>query len=379
MRRRRHQLTPTLFPFLAVLVCTLGTLILLLALVAQNATVAAEREAEAETQQATAADRSTADTPVKPAAEEVEQKIEEQSFRVAELVSHREEQSQSLERRRDELTHLEDHLRRIRGELERLEGEVKAATENPAEETGGTRDLVLLKRQLEKERATVEQLQGEKDSATPRIVIVPHDGPNGTDRRPVYLECTPNGVTIRPEGTEISMPQLKASSPGANPLDEALRVIRHHALQYYGDEIPPYPLLVVRPGGIEAYAEARKAMRDWDDQFGYELVPAATRLAYGQGDPSLKKRIEQAVRRAVSRQDPPRSIAARPTGPSRRRHFPTLSARELDRDARTQGFRASRDPFGEANRHNARGRSGRTSAGGTISASGFREADRPRR
>ncbi len=31
--RRRKTLSPTLFPFLAVLVCTLGTLILLLALV----------------------------------------------------------------------------------------------------------------------------------------------------------------------------------------------------------------------------------------------------------------------------------------------------------------------------------------------------------
>ena len=42
--RRRPGLSPSLFPFLAVLVCTLGTLILLLALVAQNATDAAEQQ-----------------------------------------------------------------------------------------------------------------------------------------------------------------------------------------------------------------------------------------------------------------------------------------------------------------------------------------------
>ena len=44
-RRDRKGLSPSLFPFLAVLVCTLGTLILLLALVAQNATNAAEQTA----------------------------------------------------------------------------------------------------------------------------------------------------------------------------------------------------------------------------------------------------------------------------------------------------------------------------------------------
>ena len=46
--RRRTTLAPSLFPFLAVLVCTLGTLILLLALVAQNATETAEQNARAQ-------------------------------------------------------------------------------------------------------------------------------------------------------------------------------------------------------------------------------------------------------------------------------------------------------------------------------------------
>ena len=45
---RSQDASPSLFPFLAVLVCTLGTLILLLALVAQNATQTAQRNAAAE-------------------------------------------------------------------------------------------------------------------------------------------------------------------------------------------------------------------------------------------------------------------------------------------------------------------------------------------
>lgn len=51
--RRRKTLSPTLFPFLAVLVCTLGTLILLLALVAQNTSDAAQQIAETAAQEPT--------------------------------------------------------------------------------------------------------------------------------------------------------------------------------------------------------------------------------------------------------------------------------------------------------------------------------------
>ena len=34
----------------------------------------------------------------------------------------------------------------------------------------------------------------------------------------------------------------------------------------------PYPLLVVRPGGVVAYGAARAALKAWDDEFGYELI-----------------------------------------------------------------------------------------------------------
>ncbi len=296
MSRRRNELAPTLFPFLAVLVCTLGTLILFLALVAQNATEAAQHDV---------ANSDPADEEVAPraatelTADQAERLIAEGKFRVEQLVSYRVEQTAELEEQRDRLTHLDEHVDRLREKLRRLREEVEAAT-STAEGPSASRDeIVLLKEQIEAETEELRRLEAERESREPRIVIVPHDGPNGTDRRPVYLECTDDALTIWPEGTRLSFEQLLASTPAANPLDDALRIIRHHAMHHYGDESPPYPLLIVRPDGIDTYAAARRAMTDWDDQFGYELVPAATELAFPEADAALRDRIERAVAEAV--------------------------------------------------------------------------------
>ena len=54
------------------------------------------------------------------------------------------------------------------------------------------------------------------------------------------------------------------------------------------DSGEPYPLLVVRPGGERLYLACRRAMKAWDNEFGYELVEADIELAYPEKDPSLE-------------------------------------------------------------------------------------------
>jgi len=54
-RRNRQDLAPSLFPFLAVLICTLGTLILLLALLVQKSADLAEQTSREELARKTAA------------------------------------------------------------------------------------------------------------------------------------------------------------------------------------------------------------------------------------------------------------------------------------------------------------------------------------
>lgn len=314
-RRKRATLSPSLFPFLAVLVCTLGTLILLLALVAQNATDsahaqaknAATRKANAESEaiaQRNATARQAAELAAskpKLAAATVDQMIAAEEFRTAQFVAMRDKQTADLEQRRDQLGHLESHIARIREELKAISDEVDHVVDGKPIAAVDQTMLASYRKQIDEEKETLDELKS-AGPKTPRVVIVPHKGPNGTDRRPIYLECTETGLTIWPEETRISVQQLADTDAIGNPLDAALRAIRRHAMQTYGDTTPPYPLLVVRPDGIETYALARNAMDAWDDQFGYELVPGEVKLAYNAPDANLKRELERTIARAVAKQ-----------------------------------------------------------------------------
>lgn len=363
-RRRGKSLAPSLFPFLAVLVCTLGTLILLLALVAQNATAAAEQQARRETLAET---KDAKDQPPRLSAETVDGMLREEQFRVEQLVAFRDQQTADLGERRDELTYLEDQMDRLRKKLKAISDEVERATGSEATQEVDEQSLAELRRRIQQEREAVEQLERESTNNSPRVVIVPHKGPNGTDRRPIYLECSREGVTVWPEGSQISMSELQESAYSANPLDAALRTVRLHALNTYGDPVSPYPLLLVRPDGIEAYAAARRAMDDWDDQFGYELVPSDVKLAYGNSDPELKRRVDVAIRNAAQQQSAHRSVASQLgagghsssggsfsgssfSGGRRSGRLPVLSAAQLDRQGRTNGFSSLPDVRSPAGR-----------------------------
>ncbi|MFG0264434.1 MAG: hypothetical protein ACF8AM_04690 [Rhodopirellula sp. JB055] len=322
MSRRRASLSPSLFPFLAVLVCTLGTLILLLALVAEKAqdtsvpqvaqhsdpvapTTAEPIDEENPSTGNTTDPQADTDAPPAMTAASAQQLLEEEQFRVEQLVAHREKQTGKVERRRDELTQLQTATRKLRDRLKQLSEEVdNAITPEDAIEVD-EQAIVMMREEMETLRREIEELEQVKSGDKPRVVIVPHRGPNGTARRPVYAECDANGVTIWPEDTRITYTQLLAGvqsgSPRSNPLDAALRVVRQHAMQNYGDTVPPYPLLIVRPDGIETFVAARAAMKDWDDQYGYELVPAEVDLAFPQADRVLKPKIELAVHEAANR------------------------------------------------------------------------------
>lgn len=283
--RRRATLSPTLFPFLAVLVCTLGTLILFLALVAQKAEQTAQE---------------AVDDPAAP--ESVASLVTEQQWKRERYVAIRESQTADLKQRSSELAHVEDHVRRLRDKLQQLRAETKAATADEFDEQAKQQEILLLKQSIAAEQQRVEQLKQEVSSRRPRVVIVPHHGPNGTDQRPIYVECTAEGIVLQPEGAFISKLQLEGPAGTGSPLDAALRTIRYHWQKTDPDGPAPYPLLVVRPDGIDTYAAARAAMQGWDDQFGYELVPGEIELAFPAADTTLRERVDVAIREAVSRQ-----------------------------------------------------------------------------
>jgi len=317
MSRRRAGISPSLFPFLAVLICTLGTLILLLALVAQQANDAAVAQIEQERQEKLASAKLA--TPVTPSVTPVDENrltadaarrlIGEGRFRVEQLVSFRDQQTSELERKRDEITHVEFQMRKLQDKLEQLSNEVDSAMsdeESPGDAIAeNEKTLVLMREEAEKMRGEIAELETSERGVKPRVVIVPHRGPNGTQRRPVYVLCTAEGLQVMPEGARITRAEAlaaaEADDPNSNPLGAALRVARLHAMQQYGDQLPPYPLLIVRPDGIYMYRVASALMKDWDDQYGYELVPGEVDLAFPGGDNVLRREMDMAIQRSVAR------------------------------------------------------------------------------
>jgi hypothetical protein len=289
MTRRRQAVEPTLFPFLAVLICTMGSLILMLAMVTQRARAAV----------------ATTTSELRESAENIARVQGEQEWLTGEYLEARQRQTEQLDRSRGELAHLEEHITRLREEFEDLQKQLQVAREADdhkaaAEQLRGQiAELEQRKVQLAAELAEKANTPGRP----PRVVILPHLGPSGTARRPVYVECLADRLVVQPEGTEIPIELLRGPMGPGNPLAVALRTARSHWTKRDSQATePPYPLLIVRPEGINSYAAARAAMEGWDDQFGYELVPDAVDLEFGRADSELRGSLERAVAAALQRQ-----------------------------------------------------------------------------
>ncbi len=352
-RRRRVELAPMLFPFLDVLVCTMGTLILLLPLVTKKVSEHVQTAAEAEVHKELAVAEEDAD------------------WRAEQLLKIREKQTQELERRRGQLAHVEEHLQRLDKQLRKLTDEMIAAASNVDVEKLRT-EVEQLRAKEAQLRMEIQQKEAEQVSGPPRFVILPYRGNNGTQRRPVYIECTADKIVIQPENIVIDAQVLKGPLGPGNPLDAALRAIRLH-WQTIEPE-PPYPLLVVRPDGVLAYAVARTAMTAWDDQFGYELVPDGVDLVFGDPDAVLRQKIQVAINDAVERRD--EMIAAMPG------RYRSTGTSQMDRSmaAASAAARVGNDPLDPLQRWQAAGEqsarqqpggnggTNKTASGGTSSA-----------
>jgi hypothetical protein len=291
--RRGNDYAPSTFPFLAVLLCVIGALVLLLVINVTNSRASARNQVQSELTEA------------------IEEAKERSDYLVSiseELQARRQQVGKQIELRRSELARAEHHIERLEKELleaqarlEKLE-DMQESSELKANDPARIQEL---KDQIEAQKLRLAEAIAERKDQTPAFSIIPYEGANRTTRRPVYLECTAQGVVIQPEGVLVSIEDLGPPHGPGNPLDAALRVLRN-AYQsrdaIYGITIPPYPLLLVRPEGIASYALARSAMSGWDDQFGYELIDAQMELAFPDGIPELKTDLVRALGVAKDRQ-----------------------------------------------------------------------------
>jgi len=226
-----------------------------------------------------------------------------------EMIAQRDRQQQEIEKRRLDLTAIEDHISKLVDELEHYQELAKAIddrktqTENDrAEQAQKIEDM---KSRIESEKERLAELRAKAKGNSPAFAIFPYQGKNGTTRRPIYLECVEGGVIIQPEGTLLSIEDLKPPFGPGNPLDSSLRLIRSEFQSLDPNSttgVSPYPLLLVRPNGIKSYVLARAAMAGWDDQFGYELLDQQMPLAFPPTIPGLAIRLESNLVIARERQ-----------------------------------------------------------------------------
>lgn len=294
-RRAGGAASISLFPFLAVLLCTMGSLTVILVVIARHARVQAE-------QIPIVAEKSQA-------LKDMESARDMARWRISELKTSREKTEAQLADIRLQLGGIEDHSRKLHERLAQLK---TAFAQLESTKSGSTQQRAQLQSDLARLRGQIEdakkQLAKTEENAKKRgsYAVIPYEGPNGTHRRPLYLECRYDGVVLQPEGLTFTGADFDGPLGPGNPLDVALRAAREYQLERKrlasdgSDE--PYPLLLVRPSGIDAYYAAQAAMKSWASEFGYELIGEDWKLEFQPPDPVLADKVKQVVDIARVRQ-----------------------------------------------------------------------------
>lgn len=294
-RSARHNTASlSLFPFLAVLICAIGALILVLVSLSEYARQQAE--------QASAIQGASA-------AGEAHGQAEIIAWRIDQWRATKAATEQQLADRRLELSQVEDHTRRLRdeaAELLRAAEQLQRTASGADQQQSATRDdLSRLQAQIAEAEVALAH-RSERPAVPASYAIVPYQGPSGTRRRPLYIECRAEAIILQPEGIVLRESDFQAGLGPGNPLAAALRAAREHLLRNRSSSLAepgePYPLLLVRPAGIGSYYVAQAALKSWGSEFGYELIDDDWKLEFWQPNAELATIEHRVVEEARERQ-----------------------------------------------------------------------------
>jgi hypothetical protein len=277
-----------MFSFLDAMVCTMGALLVLVHAFARHGQVQAIKSPEVQ-----AARENTASM----AAE-----LETLEWRSEQLRGVREKTQAQLAEERQKLSHVEEHQRRLLARLAELQ---IAAAE--LERNGGSRSKAnnQVSAELEAAKSRISHARDELDKARKNALqgsanysVVPYEGPHATRRRPIYIECRGDSIVLQPEGIELLPDHFAGYLGPGNPLASAVRATSEYWAKQSpgGKQVEPYPLLLVRPEGIQSYYDARVALSTWGSDFGYELIGGDWSLKFPERD----ERLAQITREVVA-------------------------------------------------------------------------------
>jgi hypothetical protein len=281
-----------LFPFLAVLICTMGALILLLVIIARQAQLQVEE----------------VDDAAEIAARRSQQELAAVEDHLKMLRMIEQEGHEELARRRAALESVESNVRQLADELVELERAQALLHQSLSASPSGEKqaELERRKKQIADLRARLDEARkaglGQRES----YAIIPYQGPNETRRQPIYIECRAEAIVLQPEGIVLTAKDFDGPMGPGNPLAAGVRAAEQYLSRDRrggeADESQPYPLLLVRPDGIETYYVARAALKSWGSEFGYELIEQDWKLEFPASDPALLAVEQRAVEQGRERQ-----------------------------------------------------------------------------
>ena len=213
MSRKPPAAGPTisLFPFLAVLLCTMGALLVVLVLfsrsVKQNEAAKLDHESE-------------------ELAAELELARDSLHWRRDQLAGVRERTAEELATARMQLAGIEENTRALEDELAKLERTAAALVSDAGAVAVDDETLRGLEERLASARESLDEARAGRDTKPPAYAVVPYEGRQGTHRRPLYIECCGDGVFLQPEGIRLSPGDFEGPSGPGNPLASALRAAR---------------------------------------------------------------------------------------------------------------------------------------------------------
>ncbi len=372
----------SLFPFLAVLLCTMGALISVLLIIARHAQLSADELVQEMIAESTAASvdpetetsalphpetlrMGTADADsgtvgkdvsaegvsvqekrallqkkrkalesahalrlkeegdlAKFSDEELQQKLEEirnrtaqEVWRLEELKAARAQVEKEAQTARIALGATQENRNRLMKEVETLleAFEKMGGTEAERDPEEIRRQIADFEKRVKELQESVEKEENQAKDQNGSYAILPHPGPNGTRRYPMYVECREDGAWLMPENLRLNAIDFEGTLSMENPLEMALSAKRQYLLkngvfqETSENEQEPYPLLIVRPSGILFLYRVRASLQSWKTEFGYELVEENMPIAYPPNDENLKAEMVRAIHSARVRQ---RQIAA---------------------------------------------------------------------
>lgn len=340
MKRRGRGLHVDTFPFLAVLLCAMGSLILILLVIDRRAKAVAqakalqeaaqhaeERAAQRRAHHQTAADQA-AQAEANRAARRAEWERRRQALH-AELTAQGDVLQSQLKTIQDKLsataasihdsqahvqaTHhqieeAQQSLRQARQHLNTRQTEaaqVKEAAEKQSE--AAKAELARLTAQLDDLERTLNELREARAKAQRTFSLVPYRGRRGDARRPLYIECTATGLTFHPNARSFSLLTDSIESIRTEVdtrIDQQRRTLTAAGT---GTMTTPYLLLLVRPNGIESYYNLQRALLDRKLDFGYEFIEADWILDFPATDDAAPSQAWMASAPDRSKQSPPDS------------------------------------------------------------------------